>query len=184
VEEGVNSIQPLDQRLLHRGRKYDFELVRVRTASGHEIEHSIVRHPGAVVILPILEGRNGLEVVFVRNERVSVMATLWELPAGTREAGEEPDLTARRELIEETGYDAATIEPLTRFYTTPGMTDELMHAYVARGLRPVGQNLEVDEQLTVHPVPVAEAFAMIDSGLLRDGKSILTLSLARLRGLV
>ena len=100
------------------------------------------------------------------------------------EAGEAPEACAGRELIEETGYEGATITPLGRFYTSPGLSDELMWAYVATGLKHVGQRLELDERLTVHLVGVGEALAMVDSGELMDAKSMLTLLLGVRRGLI
>ncbi|MHC4427820.1 MAG: NUDIX hydrolase, partial [Planctomycetota bacterium] len=79
---------------------------------------------------------------------------------------------AARELTEETGYKAGRIEPLGRFYTTPGMTDELMHVYVASDLVEVGQRLEPGEDIEVGILDAAAALAMIDDGTIRDGKTI------------
>ncbi len=170
---------------LHKGKKYDFERLTLRTSRGTEITRECVRHPGAVVLLPVLEGADGSRsIVFVRNERFSIGRDLLELPAGTREVGEEAVVTASRELIEETGYQAATLTPLNRFYTTPGMTDELMWSYVATGLTFVGQALEEDENLVPEVLPVAEAMRMAEGGGFEDGKTILTLLLARARGLI
>jgi ADP-ribose pyrophosphatase len=173
------------RRTIHQGRKFSFEQVTLRTPGGNEITRECVRHPGAVVILPILEGAGGEpQVLFVRNERFSIGKGILELPAGTREPGEEPGTTAARELEEETGYQAATVRELTRFYTTPGMTDELMWGYVARRLTRVGQRLEEDEALTVVPVGASRAIEMATRGELEDGKSILTLLLARALGIL
>jgi ADP-ribose pyrophosphatase len=174
---------------LHKGKKYDLERLTLRTPRGAEITRECVRHPGAVVVLPILDRHDGRHVVFVRNERFSIGRDLLELPAGTREPGEDAILTAGRELIEETGYDAATLTPLNRFYTTPGMTDELMWSYVATGLRFVGQALEEDEILEPEVVPAAEALrrARLGQGAseaFEDGKTVLTLLLAAAHGLL
>ncbi len=138
------------------------------------------------MILPLLETPSGGEptILFVRNDRFAIGQSLLELPAGTREVGEAPEVTAGRELVEEAGYQAATLELLTRFYTTPGMTDELMWAYLARGLTQVGQQLEEDESLTVEPVAATAAMRMIETGELKDAKSILVLLLARSRGML
>ncbi len=175
-----------DQRreLIHRGAKFDLEMVTVVGPGGRPIRREIVRHPGAVVILPLLESPDGIGVVFVRNERISVGQTLLELPAGTLEPMERPEECAARELAEEAGYEAATLTGLGRFHTTPGMTDELMWVFVGRSLRHVGQRLQEDERMTVHPVPVVEAMKMVDRGELIDGKSILTLLLAHRMGLL
>jgi ADP-ribose pyrophosphatase len=152
--------------LIHRGRKFDFEQLEFVGSDGKLLRREVVRHPGAVVILPILDdGR----IAIIRNHRPSLDRPLYELPAGTLEAGEEPLACAGRELIEETGYQAATIDPLGRFYTSPGLSDELMWAFVATRLTQVGQRLEADERLTVHPTPPATVFGMIESGELMDG---------------
>lgn len=150
------------------------------------IVREVIRHPGAVCIVPLLEGQAGAEdrLVMIRNIRPAVEKAVIEFPAGTLEAGEPPEQCAARELIEETGYEATTIETIGTFYTTPGMTDELMHAYFARGLKHVGQKLEADEDITVMDVPVSEALAMMDRGELMDGKSMLSLLEAIRKGLV
>jgi ADP-ribose pyrophosphatase len=157
----------------------------MRTAEGKTLVRQSVRHPGAAAILPILEqpGREPA-IVLIRNWRISVQQWLYELPAGTLEPGEDPAVCAARELEEETGYQAQAIRPLCRFYTSPGLSDELMWAYVATGLRPVGQKLEADEWVTVHPTPARDVLGLIDSGEITDGKSILMLSMAAQRGLI
>jgi len=168
-------------RLIHRGAKFDLEVVELVGESGRKIEREVVRHPGAVVILPLREDDN---VVLIKNDRPSLGRAIFELPAGTLEPPEAPVACAARELAEETGYKAATLSHLGRFYSSPGMSDELMWAYMATGLEHVGQSLEEDERLTVCPVSVAQAFEYVDSGELMDGKSILTLLLARRMGLL
>lgn len=178
------SMTEVARRTIHQGKKFSFEQVTLRNPKGNEIRRECVRHPGAVVILPLLDTPAGPAVVFVRNERFAVGKALLELPAGTREPGEDPALTAGRELIEETGYRAATIHPLIRFYTTPGMTDELMWAYAASGLTHVGQALEEDEALVPEVLPAAEAYRRAEAGELEDAKSVLTILLARSRGIL
>ncbi|MCA9310735.1 MAG: NUDIX hydrolase, partial [Phycisphaerales bacterium] len=137
----------------------------------------IVRHPGAVAILPVLEGETR-RVVMIRNYRPSVGASIWELPAGTLEPGEEPAGAAARELIEETGYRAARLRPLCRLLTSPGLTDEEMHIYFATGLEHVGQNLDEGEHIEVEPVTIDAVRRMVTDGSIRDGKSLAGLMLA------
>lgn len=179
---GQDAVVPgLSRRVLHRGRKFDFEVVEYRGSDGRTHQREIVRHPGAVVILPVLDdGR----ICLIRNYRPALATEVLELPAGTLEKEEAPEVCAGRELIEETGFRAATLTPLGRFYTSPGLSDELMWAFVARGLSHVGQRLEDDERLTVAPTPLDEVLAMIDRGELLDGKSIAMLLLARRSGLI
>ena len=111
-------------------------------------------------------------------------STLVELPAGTLEPNEDPSVSAVRELEEEIGYTSDDLRPLGPFYTTPGLTDEIMHTYAALNLRFVGQRLEADEKITVQIITPDEAFAMIDDGRMMDAKSMLALLLARRKGLL
>ncbi len=173
-----------ERHLIHRGRKFDFEKVTFTNSSGRRVEREVVRHPGAVVILPIIRAAEGDKVVMIRNERFALDRTLWELPAGTREQGEEPARTAARELIEETGHSAGRIESLGAFFTTPGMTDELMHAFVAEDLTVTRQKLEEDERIEPRVVPVDQVLHMLDQGELVDAKSMVTILVALRQGIL
>lgn len=169
------------RRLIHRGKKFSFEMVTVRLPGGAVVEREVVRHPGAVLIIPVLDSG---ELVLIRNYRIALGVSLYECPAGTMEPPEPAAECAARELVEETGYRAATIEPLGWFHTTPGLTDERMHVFLGRGLTPVGQDLEEDESISVEVVGVERAMAMIDGGEMTDAKSMLALLTARRRGLI
>ncbi len=136
------------------------------------VHRELVVHPGAVVILPLAEDGT---VVLIRNYRFAVGCELLELPAGTLEAGEEPIACAARELEEETGYRAERIVPLARFYTSPGFTDERMHAFVATGLSRTEQRLDATEQIRVETMPLSGALAATLDGRIVDGKSIAAL---------
>lgn len=173
-----------NEQLLHQGHAYRFVDLTVDYADGATRHKPMVRHNGAATILPILETDGGPRIVMVRNERVTIDAFLLELPAGGLDEGEDPAAAAGRELIEETGYKAASLAPLYTFYTTPGLTDELMHVFVARDLTHVGQNLEPYESLTVELLPPDQAMAMIERGEMADGKTALTLLLARARAII
>ena len=148
---------------------------RVEVADGGRGKAAyVVVHPGAVVILPLLDARR---VVLIRQQRVAVSQVLWELPAGTREVGEAPESTARRELREETGYRAGHMDSLGKFYTSPGILDELMYAYLATDLTFEGQALEEDERIETEVVSVGDVRRMVLSGEIQDGKSIAALAL-------
>ena len=139
-----NDIPPsprVKRELLVQGANFNYERLTVERTQGKPLVRDIVRHPGAVLILPILATPQGTKVVLIKNWRASVERWIYELPAGTLEAGEDPKDCAARELEEETGYSAATIIPLCRFYTSPGLSDELMWAFAATDLKPVGQIL-------------------------------------------
>lgn len=136
---------------------------------GREIVREVVEHPGAAVILPVLDdGR----ILLIRNVRRTVGKVLWELPAGTLDPGETPEACAAREIEEETGYRAGTIVPLTSFYASPGILDERMHGYLATDLTPSTQNLDEDEEIQVFPIPQWQVRDMIKDHHIEDGKTI------------
>jgi len=151
-----------------------FRVVRetVTTGAGKTKTREIVRHPGACVIVPLLDdGR----VCLIRNWRIAVGKTLIELPAGTLEPPEPPHVAAERELIEETGYRAAKIEFLHAFFLSPGILDEKMHLYLATGLTAGQTAREEGEEIENWLVPWDEAIAMIFRGEIEDAKTIVGL---------
>jgi ADP-ribose pyrophosphatase len=153
-----------------------FEVVEIpqRTRDGKTVYRQIVRHPGAVVIIPILEGNR---VCLIHNERVAVGKTLIELPAGTIDPPEEPRATAVRELQEETGFTATRWRELPGFYMSPGILSERMHVFVAEGLSAGNPSREAGETIDNFVVPWADAIAMADRGEIEDAKTLCALSL-------
>jgi len=173
------------REVIHRGTRFDYVRASFPGTDGQTVTREFIRHPGAVVIVPVLETPGEPpRVVLIHNYRVSLDAPIWELPAGTLGAGEDPCRCAARELTEETGYRGASIEPVGSFFTSPGLSDELMRVFSARGLRFVGRRPEPDERMTVHPTPVADMWRMVEGGELMDGKSLAALSLAQRRGVL
>jgi ADP-ribose pyrophosphatase len=168
---------PMHDTLLATPR-FDVERRTYVCAGRDPVVREIVVHPGAVVVLPILGGER---IVMIRQLRHAVDAELWELPAGTREPGESPLVTARRELIEETGYRAGAIEPFAEFYTSPGVMTERMHAFIATDLSEVGQRLEGHETIEVEVVRVADARDMVRRGEIHDGKTLAVLGMYLVR---
>jgi len=160
---------------LYTGRVLSLEVDRVRLAGGAEAVREVVRHPGAAVVVPMLDdGR----VVLVRQFRYAAGETLLELPAGKRDGNEDPAACAARELAEETGFAAARLEYLAGFFTAPGFTDEFIHCFLASGLRPVaGPGQDADEELELRFVTLDEARRLIASGEIRDAKTIVGLLL-------
>lgn len=179
-----HSPQVVRRETLVPGRRFDFEEVELEAPSGHRSTRQHIRHPGAACVVALRQTPTGPAVVMVRVYRAAVEDYVLELPAGTLEPGEEPEACAGRELIEETGYRAATLMPVGRFYTSPGLSDEVMWAFVASGLVQVGQQLEEDELLDVEQVPLRTALDKARSGGLLDGKSILALLLAEDQGML
>jgi ADP-ribose pyrophosphatase len=170
----------IDGETVFEGRIVRLEVDRVRLPDGGESRREVVRHPGAVLLVPITsEGR----VILVRQHRYPTGEVLLEVPAGTLERGENPVDCAHRELDEETGHRAGELVVLGEFFSAPGFCDELLRCYVARDLRP-GDGLtgDSDENLEIVELSAEEALAAIDSGDIRDCKTIATLLLAHRRG--
>jgi ADP-ribose pyrophosphatase len=154
------------------GRIFAVERRHYPQPDGHTLIREIVVHPGAVAILPV---RADGSIVMIHNFRHAVEQELLELPAGTLQPGEAPVDCAARELEEETGYRAETLDPLCEFYTTPGITDERMHVFVARGLMPTAQKLDRGERIRVEVLPEARVREMLRAGQIQDGKTIAAL---------
>ena len=158
--------------VLYQGRRFRVERAVQVTPDGAEHVREVVRHPGAVVILPLLDdGR----LCLLRNYRVAVQQTLIELPAGTLEPDEDPADTARRELAEETGYRAGHIEHLLTFLMSPGILDERMHLYLAKDLRPGPTALEAGEDIQPLLCTWDEAMEMVRRADIRDAKTLVGL---------
>jgi ADP-ribose pyrophosphatase len=149
--------------------RFRVEQVTRKLPGGQTRTRAIVRHPGAVAIIPMVDPDH---VCLIHNYRVSVERTLLELPAGTLEGNATPLDTARRELKEETGYEASTLRELAWFYLSPGVLDEKMTIFVAEGLTAGEPEREVGEEIENRIVPWKDAIDMIFSGEITDAKTI------------
>jgi len=155
------------------GKVFTVTRDRVTIPGKGDVVREIVRHTGAVAIVPLM---SDTEVLLVKQYRFAAGADLWEIPAGTLEPGESAEQCAARELEEETGYRAGDMQPVLRFYTTPGFCDELMHLFIARNLTPGRQKLDSDESLVTGTFQLDRARAMIVAGEIRDAKTIVGLA--------
>lgn len=183
-----------DTELIHEGSRVNLRIAEVPRRDGGVQRREIAEVADAVVVLPLRVGGgedalallgadpDRCEVVLIRNQRHSVAETLWELPAGTLEAGEDPAVCAARELEEETGFRAATIVPLGGFYASPGFTTEYLYAFVAVGLAPTEQSLDETEKIEVFPTPWSQAMHLVETNQIRDAKSIALLLKAAVFG--
>jgi ADP-ribose pyrophosphatase len=136
-------------------------------------EHAFIEHPGAVVLVPLQDGPDGPELLMLRQYRRALDETILELPAGTRGWDEDWLLCAQRELREETGFRAANFTLLAEFWPTPGLSNEWMQLYLATGLQPDPLPQDVDEEIEVVVLPLAELVAMVGDGRIRDAKSFI-----------
>ena len=159
----------LESKTLFRGRVVELKVDRVIEPGGVETTREVVCHPGSVVIVPHLpDGR----LILVRQYRHAVKESLWELVAGGMERGETPRQSARRELLEETGYRAGSLEPVIEFYPSPGVLSEKMHLIEAWDLIPSKGQPDADERIETGFFTVNEIMKMIKSHEIRDGKTL------------
>jgi ADP-ribose pyrophosphatase len=167
----------LDSETAYEGGFFTVFRSRFRHEDGEEVEREIVHHTGAVGVVVL----DGDQLVFVRQPREAVDSPdLLELPAGKLDAeGESPLETAKRELAEEIGKQAADWESLGSFYTSPGFTDEEVHLFLARGISDVDERPEVehDERIDVEVRPLGDLDAILAET--KDAKTLI--GLARLR---
>ncbi len=167
-------------KTIFHGRLVNLDLETVSLPNGTTLELEIIRHPGAAAIVPMKPDGS---VVLTRQFRHAAGGYIYEIPAGKLDAGESPRACAARELEEETGQRAASIEPLLSMFTTPGFTDEVIHLFLATGLGPGVQRLDDDEVLHVIEMPLGRAIDLIQAGTIRDAKTIVGLQAVYLRRL-
>jgi ADP-ribose pyrophosphatase len=156
----------------------DVDTVNFPNGTVGELE--MVRHPGASAVVPFLDSLDDPDprIVLIRQYRYASGGYLYEIPAGRLDGAESPEACCHRELKEETGYSARSLEKLTTFFTTPGFTDEKIHLFMATGLTAGESALESDEILELHPTSLSAALEMVISGEIIDGKSMLGILLA------
>jgi 8-oxo-dGTP pyrophosphatase MutT (NUDIX family) len=158
----------LSSRRAFSGHLLALRIDEVELESGRRAMREVVEHPGAVAILAY----DGARLAMVRQWRQAAAAKLLEIPAGTREPGEAPLATARRELAEECGLDAAHWEEGPSFYTAPGFSTELLTLFLATDLHPVDAEAPDDEALDRSWLSLPDAVAAVDVGTIRDAKSL------------
>ena len=162
----------LRSRTVYRGRLLHVLEDEVRLSNGRTARREYVRHPGAVMIVPFLDS---MTVVLVRQYRHPLARHFYEIPAGKIDPGETPLQTARRELMEECGYEARKWRRLTTIHPCIGYSDERIELYLARGLTHVGQAPDDGELLEVVPVKLAAALRWVKGGKISDEKTVIGL---------
>ena len=162
-------------RRAYTGRIINLDVDTVRFPDGSQGELEMVRHPGASAIVPFLSDPSGddPQLLLIKQYRYAALDYLYEIPAGRLEPGEAPEVCAARELQEETGCTAATLEHMHTMYTTPGFTDEKIHLFIAYDLTRGETNKDVDEFISVEVVPLTDALLMIRDGRIKDAKTAL-----------
>ena len=162
IEESVSSEEIYNGKIVHLYKD------KVRLPNGKFATREVMRHTGAVAIVPLTEEGN---VIVVRQYRYPFAEVLLEIPAGKLDVGEAPEDCARRELSEETGCEAERLIPLGEYYPSVAVLDEKIHLYLARGLVQKTVHPDEDEFLQVESMPLKTLVEMIMQGQIRDGKT-------------
>lgn len=166
----INEEKTLKRDTIFEGRIISLYLDEVTLPNGKTSTREIVKHPGAVAIIALT---NDSKMLMVEQFRKPLERTLVEIPAGKLESGEDPAVCAKRELAEETGYSCDGLVHLTSFYTSPGFADELLHIYLATGLKKEGSlQLDEDEFVNLMEVTYEEAVKFVEEKRIYDAKTI------------
>jgi ADP-ribose pyrophosphatase len=175
IRTGVSSMNRLEEKTIKSekifsGRIISLQVDEVELPNGKTSKREIIKHPGAVAILPITDDG---KIVMVEQYRKALERTLVEIPAGKLEKGEDPEDSARRELEEETGYVCANLDWLISFYTSPGFADEIVHVYIATGLskKENAAALDEDEFVNIVELSLTEAKQYIEAKKIYDAKT-------------
>ncbi len=150
-------------------KKFEVHVEKVKLPNGKERELQYVKHRGSSVVIPVLNGK----LILIKQYRPVIGKWIYEFPAGTVEENEDPLTTAKRELVEEIGYEAKEMLHLFDFYPSPGITNELMHMYLAKDLTYVGSHPEEYEVIEPFPVTLNEALVMLRKGEIVDAKTMI-----------
>jgi len=156
--------------MIYDGRVIKVSVDTVDLPNGMRIPLEIVRHPGGAAVVA-LDAQN--RVCLLRQYRHAAGGYIYELPAGKLEPGEPPEVTIKRELVEEAGMSATTWQPLGAYFSSPGVFTEIIHLYLATGLTPVAARPEADEVFEVEWWPLDQAVERARNGELADAKTII-----------
>ncbi len=175
----------LGETLRHQGHVWHVSVAEFESPTGERFERDIVRSPGAVGVVPLLFDVEGNpSVVLVRQYRPAYEADIVEIPAGMRDIdGEDTAEVARRELIEEAGLSAASVELLVEILPSPGLTDSVTTIYLATDCAPAPTDRygPEEEHMEVLHLPLDDALGMVDRGEIRDAKTVVGLLLTERR---
>ncbi len=161
----------LDSERIYEGKIINLRKDKVTVKSGTSYRE-IIEHRGAAVIAALTDDN---EMVMVKQFRKPAEKVLLEVPAGKIDPGEDPMDTAIREMKEETGYEAEKVEYLMKFYPAVGYSEEILHLYLFRGLRPGETNFDENEAIETELYPVDQLYKMAMAGEIEDGKTLIAI---------
>ncbi|QTM99723.1 NUDIX domain-containing protein [Sediminibacillus dalangtanensis] len=155
---------------IFNGKVVKLQVDEVSLPDGNTSKREIIKHPGAVAIIPVTKDN---KILFVEQYRKPLEKTLVEIPAGKLEPGEKPEITAKRELEEETGYTTNELTFLTSFYTSPGFADEIIHLYITKDLHLLEEEVagDEDEFVDILELSLEEAEQLVKEQRIHDVKT-------------
>ncbi|SDJ66137.1 NUDIX hydrolase [Sediminibacillus albus] len=167
---------------IFEGKVVNLQVDEVELPDGKRSKREIIKHPGAVAIIPVTKEN---KIVFVKQYRKPLEKSLIEIPAGKLEPGEVPEVTAKRELEEETGYTTDNLTFLTSFYTSPGFADEIIHLYVTKDIVPLQELVDGDEDefVEIMELSLEEAEQLVKEQRIHDAKTAYAILYLKLQGL-
>ena len=165
----------VDRKQIYQGNIIKVESVGVQLPNGKITTRDVVLHPGAAVVVPVSDGG---EIYLVRQFRKPIDKVSLELPAGKLDEGEDPEICALRELKEETGLTAARIQHLIDIHSTPGFSNEVLHMFLATGLKEGDSCADDDEFITPEKYHISDLVKMIVNREITDAKTIIGILLA------
>lgn len=170
----------LSSERIYEGKIISLKVDEVSLPNGHTSKRELIEHPGAVAILAITPEK---KIILVEQYRKALERSIIEVPAGKLEKGESPEITAMRELEEETGYSADSLELIQSFSTSPGFADEVIHLFLANGLKKSesGAVLDDDEFVELMEVTIEEAEEMMKDNRIFDAKTAFAVLWAKQR---
>lgn len=171
------AIPTLKSKRVYSGKVINLDIDTAQFPDGSVGQLEMIRHPGAAAVVPFASDPKGPDptILLIKQYRYAALDTLFEIPAGRLEPGEDPRVCAERELLEEVGVSAGRVERLTTIWTTPGFTDERIHLFSATDLTTGQHAREPDEFIEVTPKPLSEVIALIRSGEICDAKTCLAI---------
>ena len=170
--------KPNTSELIYQGRVFKLFRDNVTLQNNRSVNLDVIRHPGAAAIVALTDHS---EIYMLKQYRYAAGGFIWEIPAGTLDPGESPLSCAQREIVEEAGVSADSWDKIGEITPVPGYSDERIHLFLAKDLKPSRQNLDDDEIIAIHKINFKEALSMAYSGEISDAKTIAGLFLAQNR---
>ena len=166
----MNEEKTIESKQIYEGKVVQLRVDTVSLPDGRTKIREIVVHPGAAAIVALMNDGEDKEVLLVEQYRKAIASPILEIPAGTIEEGESPEECAKRELIEETGFQASKLDKLIEYYPSPGFSSEMIHVFKASGLKKVS---DAEAELSITFVRLEELRAKIRNGEIKDGKTVI-----------